>query len=118
MTVKVKITNVGDAEGPVGRVVIFTTSVEDAPGMRYEYDDRCDPMLPEWVPGSTYSFNTTDIVIKAGKSKTVKITGVPVPATAGWWGLTVVPDADCANEAARGMLWPPMPFNAFEAVAP
>ncbi|GBF89808.1 hypothetical protein Rsub_02512 [Raphidocelis subcapitata] len=118
MTVKVKITNVGDAEGPVGRIVVFTTSIEDARYVPLFIGYRCDPILPEWVPGSTYSFNTTGIVIKAGKSKTVKITDMPVPDTAGWWGLTVVPDADCINEAEGGMFAPALPYSSFEAVAP
>ncbi|GBF96760.1 hypothetical protein Rsub_09616 [Raphidocelis subcapitata] len=118
MTVKVKITNVGDAEGPVGRVVVFTTPLDYLDGLNYAIEYRCNPALPEWVPGSTYSFNTTDIVIKAGKSKTVKITDVPVPDTAGWWGLMVVPDADCVNAAQKDMWGAPLPLNVFEAVAP
>ncbi|GBF96754.1 hypothetical protein Rsub_09610 [Raphidocelis subcapitata] len=118
MTVKVKITNVGDAEGPVGRVVVFTTTLDYLGGLDYYIQFRCNPALPEWVPGSTYSFNTTSIVIKAGKSKTVKIMDVPVPATAGWWGLMVVPDADCVNAAQKDMFAAPLPYNVFEAVVP
>ncbi|GBF92675.1 hypothetical protein Rsub_05044 [Raphidocelis subcapitata] len=116
MTVKVKISNLGDTDGLVGRVVIFITVVEDAAFLRYSYRDCSDPSDP-FFDRSIYSLNTTDLVIKAGKSKTVKIADVPVPARVGWSGLVVVPDANCANEAARGMVFPPLPYNAFEVVA-
>ncbi|GBF91240.1 hypothetical protein Rsub_03560 [Raphidocelis subcapitata] len=117
MTVKVKIANLGDADGVVGRVVIFTTAVDATDAVHYDIG-RCDPSLPSLYNGLTFSANTTDLVIKAGKSKTVKITDVPVPATAGWFGLVAVPDADCINEVERSLHWLPVPYNAFEVVAP
>jgi hypothetical protein len=109
MTVKFKIINMGGADGSVGRVEIFTSSVDDSYGGYYG-GERCDPT------GFVHSFNTTDLVIKAGKSKMVKITDVPAPGKAGWFGLTVVPDANCLNEAEKDATWQPMPFSAFEVV--
>ncbi|GBF91239.1 hypothetical protein Rsub_03559 [Raphidocelis subcapitata] len=117
MTVKVKIANLGDADGPVGRVAIFATAIVDPSQLSFDIG-RCDPSLPSLYNGLTFSANTTDLVIKAGKSKMVKIADVPVPATAGWWALVVVPNADCANEAEKGLVYPPLPYNAFEVVAP
>ncbi|GBF97626.1 hypothetical protein Rsub_10502 [Raphidocelis subcapitata] len=113
MTVKVKITNLGDADGSVGRVNIYTSPVASFdPYFFPAFGLRCD------LTDFTYSFNTTDLVIKAGKSKTVKITDVPVPAKAGWSGLVVVPDAGCTNAAETGLFYQIMPFITFEAVAP
>ncbi|GBF99799.1 hypothetical protein Rsub_12239 [Raphidocelis subcapitata] len=111
MTVKVKIMNVGDTDGPVGRVDLFLTSVSNA-YVGYTVENRCNPT------DFYHSFNTTGLVIKAGKSKMVKITDVPAPSEAGWWGLVAVPDAGCVNEAESSVFVQTMPFSAFEVVAP
>ncbi|GBF90517.1 hypothetical protein Rsub_03513 [Raphidocelis subcapitata] len=110
MTVKVNIFNAGGADGFVGRVDIFTTPLA-AVFPFFSPDDRCDRT------DFSYSFNTTNLVIKAGKSKTVTIKDVPVPSKAGWSGLVVLPDAGCANEAEKTLVWQAMPFIRFE-VAP
>ena len=109
MTVKVKVLNLGGADGSVGRIDIFAPPVDRAYVFEF-FINRCEPT------GAIYSANTTNLVIKAGKSKTVKITDVPVPGKAGWLGLAVVPDAGCANDAGVALL--PVPYIAFEVVAP
>ncbi|GBF97627.1 hypothetical protein Rsub_10503 [Raphidocelis subcapitata] len=112
MMVKVKIANLGDADGPVGRVTIYTSTVASFdPYFFPAFGLRCD------LTDFAYSINT-DLVIKAGKSKTVKVTDVPVPAQAGWSALVALPDADCTNVAETGLFYQIMPSVTFEAVAP
>ncbi|GBF99407.1 hypothetical protein Rsub_12340 [Raphidocelis subcapitata] len=114
MTVKVKIINLGDADGSVGRVDVFASQtfgddLIDIGG--YYGGSRCSPT------GFISSLNTTDLVIKAGKSKTVKIADVPAPGKAGWWSISVVPDAACANPADGASPGLPTPYSTVEVVA-
>ena len=67
------------------------------------------------------SADFSGVVVKPGKSKTVKITGVPVPAVAGWWEVSALPDTNCTLPvpvSLRGNY--PLfssPYSAFEVVA-
>ncbi|GBF99406.1 hypothetical protein Rsub_12339 [Raphidocelis subcapitata] len=114
MTVKVKIINLGDVDGPVGRVDVFASQTFGDTLLEfggYYGGSRCN------TTGSISSLKTSDLVIKAGKSKTVKIADVPAPGQAGWWSISVVPDAACANPAdglSPGMV---APYSTVEVVA-
>jgi hypothetical protein len=70
--------------------------------------------------GFVTSVDFSGVVVKPGKSKTVKIKGVPVPAVAGWYQLSALPDINCTlpgsvlyqlNPYARA------PYSAFEVAA-
>jgi hypothetical protein len=70
--------------------------------------------------GFVTSADFSSVVVKPGKSKTVKITDVPVPAMAGWWELSAVPDINCTLPGSEIYDRNPIirtPYAAFEVVA-
>jgi hypothetical protein len=73
--------------------------------------------------GFVASADFSRIVVKPGKSKTVTIPDVPVPAVAGWWQVSALPDINCTLPGSA-VVYTQQPnpyakatFAAFEVVA-
>ncbi|GBF91243.1 hypothetical protein Rsub_03563 [Raphidocelis subcapitata] len=108
MTAKIKVINDGGAEGPIGKVALYARKFIDTDG-HYE-GTVCN------VTGYVALGDFSDVVLKPGKSKTVKVKDVPVPAgPAGWYELSAVLDAACASPITKDMYLQPA-FNSFEVV--
>ncbi|GBF99532.1 hypothetical protein Rsub_11966 [Raphidocelis subcapitata] len=114
MTVKVKFQNKADTEGSIGRVGVWIDPVADrnAPFFGAIWKGKpCD------YAGFQASADFSDVMIKPGKSKTVKIS-VPVPASAGWWQVSALPDLNCTLPASDESPFPGfLAFTAFEGAA-
>jgi hypothetical protein len=71
--------------------------------------------------GFVTSVDFSGVVVKAGKSKTVTIKNVPVPAVAGWWEVSALPDINCTLPAfivySQPTPYARAAFAAFEVVA-
>ncbi|GBF87870.1 hypothetical protein Rsub_00582 [Raphidocelis subcapitata] len=121
MTVKVKFANYGMDEGAIGKVAVWIRPVPQI----------VNNSTLDWVASrqggyyeggpcayKNYQFfaDFSDVVLQPGKSKTVTLTKVPVPETAGWWQLSVVPDIDCVLPATK-TISPAPAFASFEVVA-
>ncbi|GBF91242.1 hypothetical protein Rsub_03562 [Raphidocelis subcapitata] len=112
MTAKIKVVNEGAAEGPIGKVALFTLSRKNPldGSLGYWAGTRCN--VTDYVAMADFS----DVVLKPGKSKMITIKDVPVPAgPAGWYELSAVLDAACASAIAKDLLVKPA-FNAFQVV--
>ena len=103
-----QVINDGGAEGPIGKVALYARKFIDTDG-HYE-GTVCN------VTGYVALGDFSDVVLKPGKSKTVKVKDVPVPAgPAGWYELSAVLDAACASPITKDMYLQPA-FNSFEVV--
>ncbi|GBF98828.1 hypothetical protein Rsub_11593 [Raphidocelis subcapitata] len=114
MTVKVKFQNQAETEGPIGKVALWLKPVAAWNAMQ---DGGWVEGAPCAYTGFDFSADFSGIVLKPGQSKTVKLAGVPVPTTPGWWQLSVVPDINCTLPASKG-IFPSAPYASFEVVAP
>ncbi|GBF96588.1 hypothetical protein Rsub_09334 [Raphidocelis subcapitata] len=120
MTVKVKFENRAAVEGPIGKVAVWLKPAPEWSGPKYcgytgvewpDYFGQCD------YSGFVASADFSDVMIKPGKSKTVKIADVPVPTAPGWWQVSALPDINCTLPAKK-TIRPVAPYAAFEVVAP
>ncbi|GBF96597.1 hypothetical protein Rsub_09343 [Raphidocelis subcapitata] len=119
MTVKVKFENRAAVEGPIGTVAVWLKPASEWQGPKY--GGYAGFEMPFYTPcnyaGFVASADFSDVVIKPGKSKTVKIVGVPVPVTPGWWQVSALPDINCTLPAKK-TIRPVAPYASFEVVAP
>ena len=70
--------------------------------------------------GFVASADFSGVVVKPGKSKTVTIKDVPVPAVPGWWEVSALPDINCTLPGSALYKFAPYArsaFSAFEVVA-
>ncbi|GBF96599.1 hypothetical protein Rsub_09345 [Raphidocelis subcapitata] len=114
MTVKVKFENKADTDAPIGNVAVWLKPASDKPAAEYG----------GWTEGTNCAYtgfaasaDFSGVVLKAGKSKTVKLTDVPVPLTPGWYQVSAMPDINCTLPASRERR-PIAAFASFEVVAP
>ncbi|GBF96587.1 hypothetical protein Rsub_09333 [Raphidocelis subcapitata] len=114
MTVKVKFENKADTDAPIGNVAIWLKPAGDAPAITYG----------GWTEGKNCAYtgfaasaDFSGVVLKAGKSNTVKLTDVPVPLMPGWYQVSAMPDINCTLPASREIR-PIAAFATFEVVAP
>ncbi|GBF98834.1 hypothetical protein Rsub_11599 [Raphidocelis subcapitata] len=112
MTVRITFENKGVEEGSIGKVALWLTRVADhrpSEAGGYFEGARCA------YEGYDFWADFSDVVLKPGQSRMVKLTNVPVPATAGWWQLSALPDINCKLAASRDVR-PSAPYVAVEVV--
>ena len=106
--------NWGPADGAIGKVGVWLTPAGDWPAPLYGgtvIGENCA------YTGFAATADFSNVVVKAGKSKTVKINDVPVPLTAGWWQVSALADINCTLPASsRVGAW--SVYTAFEVKAP
>ncbi|GBF99578.1 hypothetical protein Rsub_12203 [Raphidocelis subcapitata] len=93
MTVKLRATNTGDADGRLGAVYVWLTKFNGAAG-RY-----VEPVTGQRCAWSGYAAaaDLTGVVVAPGKSTRVAIPDVPVPSEPGEYYVAVVFDGTCEN---------------------
>jgi hypothetical protein len=71
--------------------------------------------------GFVASADFSSVVVKPGKSKTVTIKDVLVPAVPGWWEVSALPDINCTLPASvvypTSFTFARAPYSAFEVAA-
>ncbi|GBF91245.1 hypothetical protein Rsub_03565 [Raphidocelis subcapitata] len=92
MTVKFKVLNAGTVEGPVGKVAIWTSPPVDSFG-GFVAGPPCSP------EGFVALADFGDVRVQPGKTASLKVENVPVPAAPGFWAVTAKADAACGGGA-------------------
>ncbi|GBF90395.1 hypothetical protein Rsub_02501 [Raphidocelis subcapitata] len=113
MTVSIKLQNWGSVEGAIGKVGVWLTPAADWPAPTdggFWGGELCA------YTGYVATADFSDVVVKPGKSKTVKIKDVPVPVAPGWWQVSAVPDINCTLPASSAVRLGAS-YTAFEVVA-
>ena len=95
-------------------MAVWLKPAGDTPGITYGgWTEGTNCAYTGFVASADFS----GVVLKAGKSKTVKLTDVPVPLTPGWYQVSAMPDINCTLPASREIR-PIAAFATFEVVAP
>ncbi|GBG00514.1 hypothetical protein Rsub_13191 [Raphidocelis subcapitata] len=115
MTIKAKFMNWGNVEGAIGQVGLWVMPVEYLAAPLFGgawYGNPCA------YTGLSLTADFSDVVVKPGKSKTIQIKDVRVPAvTPGWYQVSILADTNCTLPASSWVL-PWAAYAAFEIVAP